>query len=79
MRRKRQLAGDLHRGAVPDDPAVEHGDEAAVGEVVDLTANLGMGVGWKVVVGAPDQRGDGADVARASRPYFEPRLAERLG
>src|SRR5690606_12570254 len=39
MRGERLLPRDAHRGAIADHLVVEHRDEAALGEVVDLAAN----------------------------------------
>src|SRR5690606_21872623 len=64
MRLERFVAGQAHRGAVADQSAIEHRDEAAAREVVGLPANVAAGIGGEVFVNAPRQAGDLGDVAR---------------
>ena len=76
---KRQRFGDLHGRAIADDFLVEQSDETAFGKIVDLPANLAVGIGGHILVHPADERGDAANVLRPRIADFQPALAEPFG
>src|SRR5690606_17945968 len=79
VRLERLVAGEAHARAIAAQPLVEHGDEAAGGQVVQLAADLAERIGLVRSDDPPGVRADPAGVVLPGLPNLALRFRLALG